>query len=742
MEIILTHEQADFDAAGSVLAAWLLDPSRVPVLPKRRNRNLTAFLDDYKTRLPFFTWKTLPKGSISRIFITDTQNVENHPRMSGVHDIIVWDHHPHRHIFPDRGENIYEKTGACTTFLVEQLMEKPDLHPGRIYATLMLMGIYEDTGSLSYGSTTARDILAAAWLVEKGADLDLMRRYILQPMTDHQQQGFDLLMQTMKTHEIKGKRVITAAADIREISDEFSAVAHHMRDMLNPDGLVLLLAVKTGIRLICRGTTDDIDFGALMRSMNGGGHVRAASGTIPIDYMESADIKDILEDTRERVLDALPGFILTTNLNLKEKLEAQIPAAQLELIRRIAETAEQLDMPLYIVGGVVRDLLQDQPVMDFDIVLEGDATRLGKELALRHGGKLTLHPQFFTAKWETKDGISLDLISARSETYAAPAALPTVEMSGIEADLHRRDFTVNTLAIRLDGEHYGDLLDLCNGLPDLRNELIRTLHDRSFIDDPTRLFRAVRFEQRLNFDLEPDTLRQLREQLAGISNLTGQRIWHELRLYCDEEAPELDFSRIVQLGIAGQIHGALEWNEELSKECIRFRETLPEIYWQDQRFIDFEFVESEGPLWIWLSRYSPEIIDSLGDRLLISKRTLHCIRGLAQLRGKLPANSHLAPSEITFFLESLPFESIYCYALFCSKEERKIIKNFMTRWHHIKPHMTGENLIKMGIKPGPQMKELLTSLRAACIDSGLPETDETEWIKSKWSMISRQGSDK
>ena len=106
MNIILTHEQADFDAAGSVLAAWLLDPSRIPILPKRRNRNLAAFLDDYKTRLPFFTWKTLPKGSIDRIFITDTQTVEEHSRMNGVKDIIVWDHHPQRHLFPDRVENI------------------------------------------------------------------------------------------------------------------------------------------------------------------------------------------------------------------------------------------------------------------------------------------------------------------------------------------------------------------------------------------------------------------------------------------------------------------------------------------------------------------------------------------------------------------------------------------------------------------------------------------------------------
>ena len=186
MEIIITHERADFDAAGSVLAAWLLDPSRIPVLPKGRNRNLSVFLEDYKSRLPFYTWQTVPRNPITRAYITDTQNIAMHQRLAGVQDFVIWDHHPHRHVFPDRDENIYENTGACTTFLVEKLAEKADVHPGRIFSTLMLMGISEDTGFLGYGSTTARDLRAAAWLLDNGADLDLVRRYVLQPLTEHQ----------------------------------------------------------------------------------------------------------------------------------------------------------------------------------------------------------------------------------------------------------------------------------------------------------------------------------------------------------------------------------------------------------------------------------------------------------------------------------------------------------------------------------------------------------------------------
>lgn len=728
MDIILTHEQADFDAAGSVLAAWLLDPSRMPILPKRRNRNLSAFIDDYKNRLPFFTWSTLPKGSINRIYITDTQKVEPHSRMEGIRDVIVWDHHPHRHLFPDRDENIYDMTGACTTFLVEKLMEKPDQHPGRIYATLMLMGIYEDTGSLSYGSTTARDIRAAAWLVEKGADLDLMRRYVLQPMTDHQQQGFDLLMQSMETFEISGQKIVIADADIREISDEFSAVAHQLRDMLNPDGLILLLAVKTGVRIICRGTTDDIDFGEMMRTMNGGGHVRAASGMITIEYMETTDAAEVLADARESVLNALPEFIRPKPLNLSENLENQIPERQIELIRNVSETAESLDMPLYIVGGVVRDLLLEQPVMDFDLVVEGDATRLGKEVISRYGGRLKLHPQFFTANWLTMDGFSLDLISARSESYAAPATLPDVKLGTIEQDLRRRDFALNTLAVRLDGEHYGELVDLCGGLRDLQDGLIRTLHDRSFIDDPTRMFRAVRFEQRLHFELEPETMRQLREQMDGIARLTGQRIWHELRLYCDELEPEADFARITQLGMAAQIHGKMVWNESIADDCRRFRENVPDDFWDDEDDLDLDLVEAEGALWIWLSCFSCETTSELADRLLLPKKTLRCIEELARLRREFFKITSCTSSEITFFLEKLLLEPLYIYGLICGADEREVLKSFMTRWRNIYPVSAGEDLIRMGIAPGPQMKELLTQLRAACIDTGLRPKDEAEWI--------------
>jgi tRNA nucleotidyltransferase (CCA-adding enzyme) len=217
--------------------------------------------------------------------------------------------------------------------------------------------------------------------------------------------------------------------------------------------------------------------------------------------------------------------------------------------------------------------------------------------------------------------------------------------------------------------------------------------------------------------------------MSGISLLTGQRIWHELRLYCDEDEPEKDFARITDLGIAGQIHGALNWNEKIEEEFVRFREADPGDYWDEIPDLDAEFAEAEGLLWIWLSSFSAEVVRELGDRLLLPNKTLRCIESLAEIREKLPGSSLKSPSEITFFLEKQPREAVYCYSLFCSDDEQELIGKFISVWQRIHPVTTGDDLLKMGIRPGPQMRQLLTLLRAECIDAGVQPSEESAWIR-------------
>ncbi len=721
MEIILTHEQADFDAAGSVLAAWLLDPERIPILPKRRNRNLTAFLEAFP--YPFRTWHTAPRGAVSRVWLVDTQMLTPHKRIPNDAEVVVIDHHQNRYLLPEREGQIIEPLGACTTILVEKLMER-DVYPGSLYATLMLAGIYEDTGSLSYGSVTPRDLYAAGWLLERGANVDIVRRYVTAPLTEHQQQVCDRLLRNCETVDIRGERFIIAMADVREVTDEYSAAAHYLRDMLAPDGLIILLGTKAGIRIIGRATNDEINLGALMRAHNGGGHTRAASGLMSVEEDDVADIFPLMKSLRDTLVAELPAYITNSRgkgraAGMAEMMREQLPEESLDLIKKTAETAAELKMPIYLVGGVVRDLLLGRPVMDFDFVTEGDAIALGKALTKTVGGSIVPHGQFHTAKWQLPDGRRLDLISARKETYPAPASLPLVERSGIEDDLLRRDFTVNTLAVRLDGEHYGELLDRCGGMTDLAARRIRVLYDGSFTDDPTRMFRAVRFEQRFDFPIETETLAQLERCRTNVTLLTGQRIFHELRLMCDEAAPERCFARLTELGLTEEIREWLYWGEADSRGCRKLRLT--------EGSFDPEWI-----LWVWWSRFSSDEINELADRLALSGSARKGILGLAELRRNFYTCRGKKASEVTFLLDTLPEDAIRCYARLLDDEGlQALLTAYLDEWRQTRPFHSGDDLMNLGIPGGPGMRELLRTLRAARIDGTVKSIEDERGLIEK-----------
>ena len=418
-------------------------------------------------------------------------------------------------------------------------------------------------------------------------------------------------------------------------------------------------------------------------------------------------------------------------MNLWDRLSAHLTPFQLRLIGQVSDAAGRLGMPIYIVGGVVRDLLLDRPIKDLDIVAEGDAIRLGREVTALYNGRLVTHPQFFTANWESEEDpdpeipiegwgprMSLDLISARSETYPSAAVLPEVAMGSIEDDLRRRDFTLNTLALRLDGEHRGELLDLCGGLRDLKEGILRTLHDRSFIDDPTRIFRGIRFAERFGFAFAPETERQLLEQMDGIAALTGPRILHDLRLYCGEPCPEKLFSRIAELGIAVRIHPGLTWSESIAEDCLRFRNGIPG---REPLFfpggIETGIADEEGPLWVWFSALPREIVSELGDRLQLSGKTMEGIEGTALMRTEFPVLAEGKASEAVFFLEKIPLSALYCYSRFCASEkEQGLMRDYVMKWSFNPSGITGNVLKKMGFEPGPRIGQILKRLRAAWID--------------------------
>jgi tRNA nucleotidyltransferase (CCA-adding enzyme) len=255
---------------------------------------------------------------------------------------------------------------------------------------------------------------------------------------------------------------------------------------------------------------------------------------------------------------------MLTQMNLADKLEKNRPAHAVALIKQAVTIAGSKNVPLYLAGGIVRDLLlgQTNSTNDLDLVVEGDAVGLAVEFAKKTGGKLSVHLMFNTAKI-VLDEWTIDIAMARTEKYAKPGALPVVTPGTLKTDLFRRDFTVNAMAICLTPDNYGELIDLYGGMQDLDRQLIRVLHKNSFVDDATRIWRAIRYAQRLGFQIEPGTLKLLKRDVPQLKTVGGYRLRRELELVLKEKEPEKALLRADKLGVLKQLHPSLKADEWL-----------------------------------------------------------------------------------------------------------------------------------------------------------------------------------
>jgi tRNA nucleotidyltransferase (CCA-adding enzyme) len=271
---------------------------------------------------------------------------------------------------------------------------------------------------------------------------------------------------------------------------------------------------------------------------------------------------------------------------------SSLPPEHFSLLRLVADEASARGVAAYVVGGFVRDLILKRPGLDFDIVVEGDAPALARALAKKHGGKVTAHTRFHTATWFLSTNYQftksrstnlppfLDLITARRESYARPGSLPDVTPSTIDDDLRRRDFTINTLAVRLDGAHFGELYDPQHGAADIEDGIIRVLHDASFSDDPTRILRAVRYEQRYGFQIEAHTLGLLPASRALLGQLSAERARHELDLILEEPRAAAMLARLEELGLLKAVAGQLPWNANISRRLDSVVDAIPTLDWK------------------------------------------------------------------------------------------------------------------------------------------------------------------
>jgi tRNA nucleotidyltransferase (CCA-adding enzyme) len=876
MQIILTHDQADFDAISSMLGAYLQDDHSLPILPRKLNRNVQSFLEVYGSELPFLDRATLPRQNIARIILVDTQaliTLKGQTRNTAVH---VVDHHELKDDFPADWTRVIEPLGACTTLFVEQLME----HRATlsiVHATLLMLGIYEDTGSLSYIGTTPRDLKAAAFLLEMGANLRIVNKFLNPPLSTDQYKVYLGMLDQQELIMVNGQKILFTYANAEDMQEEISSIAHKIRDQIEPDALFMIAKTSEGYRLVARSRTERINVNKIARHFGGGGHDRAAGALIDEENLE-AEESQAYKHLKDAILALLPEIILppitvgqimsrdpmlitpetplktaaqlmqrfgyegypvvsedkiaglltrravdralihqidintgslmeagevavythtpledlqrlmsetgwgqipvldqstqkiigivtrtdvlnilvegnvqkTKERNLSDLLEKALPPAKLGLLKIIADIAHQNQIAAYIVGGFVRDLILDRPSLDFDIVVEGDAINLAKSLKKEFGGQIKTHTRFGTAKWDIQNiqqallksmpvnGVentadlpeSLDLISARTEFYTHPTALPTVERGSIKLDLHRRDFSINTLALRLDGRHFGELYDHWGGLNDLKQKKVRVLHSLSFVDDPTRMLRAVRFEQRFDFHIENRTLELMSEALPILKQVTGQRLRHEFDLIFAENDAAKMMQRLNDLELLSAIHPDLIWHAALDDklEQVLFQPFLKQ--WTLEPMTDGTPVRYSMAYLIWFLGQKSHHLQSIIHRFRFPALHGKIFIQTYQLLQKFQTDEIQSPSEITSQCEHLPLAALYALRQFLPANRKMDIDQYAEAWLHIKPYTDGHDLRQLGLPPGPQYKEILNQLRAAWIDGKLStQEDEQQYLQ-------------
>ncbi|HEX9922941.1 MAG TPA: CBS domain-containing protein, partial [Anaerolineae bacterium] len=715
------------------------------------------------------------------------------------------------------------------------------------HATLLLLGIYEDCGSLTYGNTTPRDARAAAWLLERGAHLDILRNFLNYPLTPAQQELYNAVVTQIESHTVHGNQIIISAVRTAERVPEISSIAHRLRELYDSDGLFLLVELAEDddsfVQLVARSTTDAIHVGHIAEQFGGGGHPRAAAAhitntsladarnqllsllealarpaatvrqimsftvrTLSVDqtireanqmvtrygyegypvvnegriagiltrreidkalrhqlgnasvsqFMQQGEIFVSPDDTVETLQQVMLreqvgqvpvvengqiiGIVTRTDLislwgentrprsrlpNQADRLETRLPTPLFNLLQEAGQAAATLESSLYLVGGFVRDLLLEHPGLDIDLVVEGDAIALGQAIQAKYGGHLHTHQRFGTANWITEDSVPgidrLDFVTARTEFYHHPTALPEVEQSSIKQDLHRRDFTINTLAICLNPDRFGQLLDFYNGYNDLKVGRIRVLHSLSFVEDPTRILRAIRFEQRLGFQLGRRTQEHLTNALDLLPRVTPSRIFSEIEYICKEDEPERTFRRLGELGVLETIQPGLAAPPALVSRSQALRSGRTGTPWAE---IEPDVVHYLGLLTFDLS---PEQAHGFSQRLRIRSALTMPLRQVQTIKTRvIDLQQAQTPSKVYTLLAPFGEDALFiCWLAFDDSSLKEALRHFSRTLRHIQPAIDGHYLIEhFNLRPSPLFQQILTMLRNARLDEQVRTPDE------------------
>lgn len=863
MDVITTHLNADFDCLGAMVAARRLYPEARLVFPGAQEKSMRDFfLKSSGYRPDFARLKDIDFACVKRLIIVDCQHSARIGRFADLLnessvEVHLYDHHPAAtsDIIPAHG--IVRECGSTTTIITLLLKDQGQLlTPAE--ATLMMLGIYEDTGSLKFPSTTVDDFSAAGWLLTQGGNLNTVAEFVTQELTPEQVSLLNDLLHSLKTTVLHGSEISIAHASRDYYVGDIATLAHMMRDMENLQVLFLVVSMGNRVYLVGRSRIDTVDVGRILQRFGGGGHATAASATVrdltliqvlaqleevlttqvrprrlagdimskpaltmpdnlqmtaarelltrynvnampvmhggtmvgvisrriveralyhgltmvPVaDYMHSefmcatpetpiAAIQDYVIGHNRRLVPVfaeqkLVGVVTRTDLmramhsgealydlgleshplkgrTIDGLLKKSVPPSIFMLLRQLGNTGDRLGVPVAVVGGFVRDLLIGNGNMDLDVTVEGGGIAFAEAFAAEHGARVRTHEKFGTAVIILPDGTKVDVASTRLEYYESPGALPSVEHSSLKMDIYRRDFTINTLAIRLNGTQFGHLVDFFGGQRDIQEKVIRVLHNLSFVEDPTRVFRAIRFEQRLGFHIAVHTENLIKNavKLELLSALGGKRMLTELILILQEKKPGRAVKRMAMLGLLPYIHPSLHLTEQMQ---LLFKEAEEVLAWYGLLYLP-QTVEQWQVYFLVLGHdLSEDDFAETCQRLGVGG---HRLKAFSANRSNVNRIRHefsrrrsdepeIAASALYHTFKGVPIEFIlYLMATAPQTVLRRCISNYITRLQDVHRHLTGDDLKQLGIPPGPQYSKILATILDARLDGKIITREE------------------
>lgn len=881
MKVITTHLNADFDALASMIAAQRLYPDARLVFPGSQETNLRYLLKIPGYNIPYLKLKDINIEDIDHLILVDTRMADRIGDFAHILNkqglvIHVYDHHP-SHPNDINGEyEVIKEVGATTTIFV-QIFQERGIQITSQEATIMALGIYEDTGCFTFSSTTAEDLGAAAYLLSQGTNLNMVTDMINRGLTLEQIELMNELFKSLETHMINEIPIHIATAVIDKYIADIAVLANKIKDIENLDCIFILVSMDDRIHLVARSRIKEVDVGHISRELGGGGHYTAASATIkdktliqakhellevlqesvhlPITAQEimtypvktikenvnileakrifnqcnintipvmgekdellgiitrrtidkavshgmesswvkecmMSDLLSVTPDTpidmvRELIVESnqrfipvmkkglLVGVITKTDLirglhddlsemnpsfkdkefvgtnyfyskNLNHLLKERLPEPIQDILKITGEVAEELGFSAYIVGGFVRDIILRVENFDIDIVVEGNGVMLAEYLSHKLGGRMCSYQKFGTAVITLPDDFKIDVATARMEYYPKPVDLPNVEMSSIKHDLYRRDFTINTLAIQLNPSNFGRLIDFFGGQRDLKDKKIRVLHSLSFVEDPTRVFRAIRFEQRYGFEIGKYSkdLIVSTEKMGLLEKLDGHRLYIELFLILQEPDPTKAIKRMDEFNLLKYIHPSIHY-DNLESMLIEVKNVLT---WFRLLYLSEEVEEWFIYFLAIVNDVEKNTLKTILDNLTIApkyqEKIMLCVESskiLVTGLAKLGSNSY---SNIYKLLNPIPTECILFIMAKCDNSRiKKMISYFLTVLKKIKITISGNDLKEMGFMPGPIFRKIMEDVHSAKLDGYiLNHNDELAFVRKQFKDSLKKGN--